>query len=73
MQEELAQTEERLQSKRSQLEDLVVQVCGSVCLPVCLLFVHVHVVTVPTIVLFNAFFERGFHTERNVLVYQKKK
>lgn len=46
VQEELAQTEERLQSKRSQLEDLVVQVCGvSVCLspslPVRLLFVHV--------------------------------
>ena len=28
VQEELAQTEERLQSKRSQLEDLVVQVCA---------------------------------------------
>lgn len=39
VQEELAQTEERLQSKRSQLEDLVVQVCD-VCLslPVCLLW-----------------------------------
>ena len=52
VQEELAQTEERLQSKRSQLEDLVVQVCDvclsvsqspflSPCLPVRLLFVHV--------------------------------
>ena len=57
VQEELAQTEERLQSKRSQLEDLVVQVCGCLCppdflsvclfvrlsvsLPVCPLFVHV--------------------------------
>lgn len=61
VQEELAQTEERLQSKRSQLEDLVVQVCAvSVCLSVsqspCLSVVCT-CGTVPTTFLFNALFE----------------